>query len=201
MEGADGLSRAELLLKGALAAGAAYGLGMVAPYARKALAASGGGDADFLNFVLGFEHILVALYEKGQAEPRLSDELQKLIGTLLDEERQHVEAVIAEVEKLGAKPVPPGDYGFAFRAESWNFRRMAGYIERATIGAYNGGIPTVESKDLRAFAGSIVQVEGRHAAALRLQSGRQDPAPKAFDYGMSEYQARSSVIKYTGPIS
>ena len=47
-----GMSRAAFLTRGALAAGAVYGTGMVAPFVSRALAQAGGGDVGILNFAL-----------------------------------------------------------------------------------------------------------------------------------------------------
>ena len=42
------------------------------------------------------------------------------------------------------------------------------------MSAYNGAAPMIKSKDVLAAAGAIVQVEARHAAALRFLGG-MDP--------------------------
>ncbi len=41
-------------------------------------------------------------------------------------------------------------------------------------------------------AGSIVQVEARHAAAIRLQN-KQEPSPEAFDPSLSEPEVLKAV--------
>jgi rubrerythrin len=65
-------------------------------------------------------------------------------------------------------------------------------LEETGVGAYNGAAPLIESADLLVAAGSIVQVEARHAAALRELAGR-DPAPAAFDRALSQSQVRKAV--------
>ena len=50
----------------------------------------------------------------------------------------------------------------------------------------------LESKELLATAGSIVQVEARHAAAIRLQRG-ESPAPEAFKPSLTMKQVLAAV--------
>jgi rubrerythrin len=201
--GSGELTRGEVILKGALAAGAAYGLAAIGPFARQALAATEGGDLEILNFLLPFEYLQADLYSRGKSERNdygermpLTGEWKELIGTILDEERQHVDALTKAIGKLGGKPVEKGSYAFAFRAPE-AFFVIAGNLEKSAIGVYNGIIPEIKSKSLRELAASIVQVEGRHAAAVRTQVP-EEPAPEAFDVGITKFSAVSSVEKFTG---
>ena len=50
----------------------------------------------------------------------------------------------------------------------------------------------IKSKEVLGAAGSIVQVEARHAAAIRLQN-EEDPAPDAFDPSLGEAQGLKAV--------
>jgi hypothetical protein len=58
--------------------------------------------------------------------------------------------------------------------------------------AYNGAAPQIKSKEVLAAAGGIVQVEARHAAAIRLQRG-ENPAPDAFDKTLSTDEVLKAV--------
>ncbi len=126
----------------------------------------------------------------------LGSDRKLLIATLLEEEEQHVAALTAAIRKLGGKPVPAGDYAFAFRFPEALFR-IAGDLERSAIGVYNGVIPEIKSGSLRELASSIVQVEGRHAATVAMQI-HEEAAPEAFDRKYTKFAAVSSVEKFTG---
>lgn len=197
------LSRGDVLLKGALALGALYGAGAVSPYVRRALAADAKGDVGVLNFLLPFEYLLVSLYNRGNSGENyagerlnLKGEEKELAELLVTEEGQHVAALRDMIEKLGGKPVDKGNYGFAYR-EYAVWLELASTIETSTIGAYNGAIPSLKSEQARELACSIVQVEGRHAAAVRMPN-KEEPAPEAFDVGLLEDTAIDSVLQFTG---
>jgi hypothetical protein len=48
----QGVTREAFIVRGAVTAGAVYGLGAVGPFVREALAQEDGGDVDVLNFAL-----------------------------------------------------------------------------------------------------------------------------------------------------
>ena len=173
------LSRSEVILKGALAAGAVYGTFMVGPYVRKALAMSGGGDVDILNFALTLEFLESTFYEEAKKRVKASGELKQLINLLADDEKQHVDALTATIKSLKGKPVPEPKFNFEYGSTA-QFLELAKTFEDTGVSAYNGAGPAIESKEVLGAAGSIVQVEARHAAAIRLQNN-EEPAPEAFD--------------------
>jgi ferritin-like protein len=190
-ESGGDLSRAEVILKGALAAGAVYGLGMVAPFVRRALAAADGGDVGILNFALTLEYLEAEFYAEAKRRAGASGELKSLIGLLAEDEQQHVEALTASVRKLGGKPVAKPKFDFPY-GNTAGFLKLAQTFEDTGVSAYNGAGPMIESKEVLGAAGSIVQVEARHAAAIRLQNGAE-PSPEAFDPALEEAQVLKAV--------
>jgi hypothetical protein len=188
------LSRSDVILKGALAAGAAYGTFMVGPFVRKALAmgsASGGNDVDILNFALTLEYLESTFYEEAKTRAKASGELKGLIALLADDEQQHVEALTATIKQLGGKPVAEPKFTFPY-SNAAGFLKLAQTFEDTGVSAYNGAGPMIESKEVLGAAGSIVQVEARHAAAIRLQN-KEEPAPDAFDPSLDEAQVLKAV--------
>lgn len=175
-----GMSRGAFILRGAMAAGATYGLGAVSPFVSGALAK--GGDVEIVNFALTLEYLEAAFYtEAVKKVSGLSGDLAKLAKELRDNETDHVDALTATVKQLGGRPakVPGVDFGGAF-ASTDAFLKTANVFEDTGVSAYNGAAPGIQSTDVLAAAGGIVQVEARHAALIRLARNRP-PAPQAFD--------------------
>jgi hypothetical protein len=103
----------------------------------------------------------------------------------------HVEALEGTIKKLGGKPVSEPKFNFEYSGTS-GFLKLAETFENTGVSAYNGAAPMIKSKEVLGAAGSIVQVEARHAAAIALQNG-QEPAPSAFDSTLTEKQVLKAV--------
>ena len=169
-ESGGDLSRSDVILKGVLAAGAVYGTLMVAPFVRSAFAAAGTSDVDILNFALTLEYLESTFYEEAQKKVKASGELKKLLPLLATDEMQHVEALEGTIKKLGGKPVSKPKFNFEYSGTS-GFLKLAETFENTGVSAYNGAAPSIKSKAILGAAGSIVQIEARHAAAIRRMNG------------------------------
>jgi len=169
----QGMTRQSFVLRGAVAAGAVYGLGAVAPFVSEALAQDKGGDVAILNFALTLEYLESTFYKEALSKVKgLSGEAKKLTQTISENENEHVAALTKAVKSLGGKPaaVPKVDFGNAFSSQK-SFLKLAQTFEDTGVSAYNGAAPMIQSKDVLASAGSIVQIEARHAAAIRTLNG------------------------------
>jgi hypothetical protein len=188
-----GLTRSAFLVRGALAAGAAYGVGAVTPFVGTALAQ--GGDADILNFALTLEYLEAAFYTEGVKRAGLTGANKKLAKEIRDNETAHVDALTHAIKSAGAKPVaaPGVSFGGAMKSEK-AFLELAQTFEDTGVSAYNGAGPSISSPAVLAAAGSIVQIEARHAALIRLANGAT-PAPDAFDKAL----AKDAVLKAVMP--
>jgi serine-rich repeat adhesion-like glycoprotein len=185
------LSRADVILKGALAAGAVYGAFMVGPFVRKAFAMTGGGDVEIVNFALTLEYLESTFYAEAKKRAGAKGELKQLIELIGKDEDQHVEALAGTVKKLGGKPVAQPKFNFEYD-DTAGFLKLAQTFEDTGVSAYNGAGPLIKSKEVLGAAGSIVQVEARHAAAIRLQNS-EEPAPDAFDAVLEEKEVLKAV--------
>ena len=67
-ESGGDISRGDVILKGALAAGAVYGTFMVGPFVRSAFAGGGTSDVDILNFALTLEYLESTLLRRSEEE-------------------------------------------------------------------------------------------------------------------------------------
>jgi hypothetical protein len=185
-----GVTRGSFIMKGALAASAAYGATAAAPFVSQALAQSGGGDVGILNFALTLEYLEAAFYKKAQGLS-LSGEAKAAASKFGDQEQQHVEAIKGTIKKLGGKPVKAPGVSFPIKDQK-SFLKLAQVFEDTGVSAYNGAAPMIKSVDVLAAAGSIVQIEARHAAAIRLING-VSPSPDAFDKTMTKAQVLAAV--------
>ncbi|MEA2492676.1 MAG: hypothetical protein QOJ29_587 [Thermoleophilaceae bacterium] len=184
-----GFTRGAFIMRGALAAGAVYGASSVAPFVSSAFA-QGGGDVDIVNFALTLEYLETDFYAKAQSLG-LSSKVMKLAKQIGNHEQQHVDALTATVKQLGGKPAKKPTFSFPIKDEK-SFLKLAQVLEDTGVSAYNGAAPSIESKEVLAAAGSIVQIEARHAAIIRSLNGAQ-PAPYAFDKTLDTKQVLAAV--------
>jgi rubrerythrin len=191
IEDSGDLSRSEVILKGALGVGAIYGALSVGPWVRRALASSGGGDIGILNFALTLEYLESTFYKEAKSRAKAKGELKQLIELIGKDEQQHVEALTGAIKKLGGKPVAEPKFNFEYD-DAAGFLKLAQTFEDTGVSAYNGAAPAIKSKEVLGAAGSIVQVEARHAAAIRLQN-KEEPAPEAFDPALEEAEVLKAV--------
>jgi rubrerythrin len=183
----QGVTRQSFVVKGALAAGSVYGLASVAPFVSEAIAQEGGGDVDILNFALTLEYLESAFYEQGLKNVSgLGGDAKKLATTIQQNEAEHVDALSEAIKSLGGTPVkaPMVDFGDSFANEK-AFLKSAQTFEDLGVSAYNGAATEIQSKDVLASAGAIVQVEARHAAAIRLLRG-ESITDGAFDKALKK---------------
>lgn len=189
-----GMTRSSFIIKGALAASAAYGAGAVAPFVSNALAQSGGGDIGILNFALTLEYLETAFYKTASKKVGLSGEAKKLATLFGEQEAQHVAALTMAIKGGGGKPAKKPKFSFPVSSQS-SFLKLAQTLEDTGVGAYNGAGPMIQMPKVLAAAGAIVQIEARHAAAIRLLNGSA-PAPNAFDKALG----KSTVLAAVKPL-
>ncbi len=190
-----GLTRASFILRGALAAGAVYGAIAVGPFVNGALAASGSSDADILNFALTLEYLETEFYKRKGKSVGLSGEAKSLAAMLGDQENEHVHALMTAIKAGGGTPVKKPTFVFPVNNQA-SFLKLAYTLENTGVGAYNGAGPAISDPKYLAAAGSIVQTEARHAAAIALLINESVTPSGAFDKPLSKAQ----VLAKAGPL-
>jgi len=175
----EGMTRSAFILRGALATGAVYGIGAVAPFVSDALGAGAADDQEVLSFALGLEQLESAFYKAANARAGLGGQAAALAKSFGPHEDEHVKAISQLMTQLGGKPGAAAQAKFGLSDQA-GFLKLAVTLEDLGVAAYNGAIPLLKTPDLMSALGAIVNVEARHSAALRSLAG-QDPSPQAFD--------------------
>ena len=175
-----GFTRGAFILRSALAVGAVYGTGAVGTFVGQAVAQDGesGGDAEILNFALSLEYLEADFYRQA-LELDLSAEAAALATRLGAHERDHIAALIDLIDVVGGTPTKEPTFSFPITDEA-SFLELAQTLEETGVSAYNGAAPSIESPEILAGAGQIVQIEARHATDIRVALG-QPTSPKPFD--------------------
>ena len=188
-----GMSRSSFILRGALTAGAVYGAGAVAPFVSSAFAAS--GDIDILNFALTLEYLETDFYNVKAKSVGLSGPAKKYAALFAEEENAHVQALTKAISAGGGTPAKKPTFVFPATNQS-SFLKLAYVLENTGVGAYNGAGPSLKNPAYLAAAGSIVQIEARHAATIALITGQKITPDGAFDKPLTKAQ----VLKKAGPL-
>jgi Ferritin-like domain len=183
----QGITRSAFMLRGALAAGALYGASAITPFVSQALAASGGGDAEIVNFALTLEYLESDFYNVKGKTVGLAGTAKSYAKLFGEEEADHVNALTAVVKQLGGTPAAKPTFVFPVTSQS-TFLSLASVLENTGVGAYNGAAPSLASKEVLAAAGTIVQIEARHAAAIDLLIGQSPTPNQGFDRPLTKAQ-------------
>lgn len=141
------------------------------------------------NSALTAEHLESTFYKQGFAKFPASDfqalglsdaQIKSLMG-VGQTEATHVSTLLSAISGAGAKPVEPCQYNFdAAFASAKTMVATARVLEAVGVSAYLGAAPLVNSSDVLTAAATIVTVEARHQAFIRVASGAE-PVPAAFD--------------------
>jgi hypothetical protein len=185
-----GMSRASFILRGAIATGAVYGATAVAPFVSNAFAAS--SDLDILNFALTLEYLEADFYQVKGKTVGLSGQAKSLAKSFGEEEAEHVAALTKAITAAGGKPVKKPTFVFPVTNQA-SFLKLAYLLENTGVGAYNGAGPALTNKMLLAAAGSIVQIEARHAATIGLLTNKSVTPNGAFDKPLSTNTVLAAV--------
>ncbi|KAF2869796.1 ferritin-like domain-containing protein [Massariosphaeria phaeospora] len=184
------------LASASAAAAAPSGMAAAAPAPSPAAApaaaappAAGGGltDIDILQFALTLEHLESEFYKQGFAKfpdsefaaLGLTEAQIKSLKGVGETEAIHVSTLLGSIASAGAKPVEPCQYNFeAAFADAKTMVATARVLEAVGVSAYLGAAPVIQSADILTAAATIVTVEARHQAFIRVASGAEAvPAP------------------------
>ena len=133
------------------------------------------GDVDILNYALTLEYLEAQFYADVIASGVITD---KTIGAVAqkfgESEQEHVDAIIATVEKLGGKPSPKPNASFqsVIDGGAKMILETAATVENLGAAAYLNEAPKIKNAEVLAAALAIHSVEARHAAALNAVVGR-----------------------------
>jgi len=153
-------------------------------------------DVDILQFALTLEHLEARMYKDMLAANVLTGKEKSYFEAFGSHEAAHVDALVKGLSAVGATPVAAqANYNFPSfgnRGDILNFAKLA---EDTGVGAYQGAAALIDNKDYVAVAGSIVQVEARHATIVNILIGGK-AVPDAFTASLTVPQ----VLEIVNPV-
>jgi hypothetical protein len=195
-----GLTREAFLVRGTLAAVAVAGVGAAGPFVNAAFGASAPsstGDLGILNFALTLEYLESYFYNTVAKTAGLSGDAKSLASLIAGHEAKHVAALTAAISGAGGTPVSSPKFVFPASTKTQHgFLMLASVLENTGVSAYNGQGPNLMSKAILGTAGSIVQVEARHAAAINYMIGLSPTPDGGFDLPLT----KAAVLKAVTPL-
>ena len=166
-----GPSRARLLR--GLAAGSvalatpATALSFLAAPAR---AASPDGDLAWLRALVGVELLAMDFHPRGVVSGKLGRSAAQVLKRIAGGDIAHNDRLARVLTDAGQTPATAGDIDFTYPKNTFATRgsilKLALRIESLSVGAYLGGLGTVESAELRLLLAQIATSEGQHAGAV-----------------------------------
>ena len=151
--------------------------------------ASPANDVATLNVALGLEHEAIMAYQLGAESKLLQPGVLQTAVLFQDHHKQHRDALIATIRKLGGTPVAEkskDDYAKALNAGSLKSQadvlHLAQRLEKGAANAYLGVIPSFSDRGLAQVAGRLAADETMHYTALTSAMAEMLPQ-KALTFG------------------
>jgi rubrerythrin len=160
--------------------------------------ASTKGDLAILNYALTLEYLEADFYQKVIESGEVKDKKIAALATKIGEnEKQHVDALKATIQKLGGKPVaaPTTTFDAVIAGGPEKILATAASVENLGAAAYLGQAGRITSPEVLAAALSIHSVEARHAAALNTLVSE----PVTPDGAFAKPAAMAEVLKAVKP--
>ena len=203
----SGDTRLSFLRKGALAGGAALSGGAIlsALVPGSAMAASsadrqappvkpfGAGDIGVLNYALTLEFLEATFYAEALKNNVAKGDamMTAFLKETAADEAKHVAFL---VKALGSKAVkkPTFDFGKAVTDKA-TFAATSYVLENTGVHAYHGQLTNLKSTANLLYAAEIATVEGRHAGAIGVLTGKGIAPPSGFDSPLGAGQVLKAV--------
>jgi len=139
----------------------------------------GEGDLGIVNYALTLEYLETAFYNDVAKSGLFKGDDLALIKRIGETEQQHVDALTATAKKLGGPVADEPQAEFPLE-DAASVLELAATVENLGAAAYLGQAANIESPEILAAALSIHSVEGRHAAALNVLTGKEPTPDGAF---------------------
>jgi rubrerythrin len=147
------------------------------------MAADTSKDVGILNVALGLEHEAINAYQLGAGSGLLQKAVLDVAVRFQADHKEHRDALIATIQKLGGTPVAEKkleEYAKALRADTLKNQTdvldLAARLELGAVNAYLGVIPVFGDKGLAKVAGRLAADETLHFALLNNVLGRPLPS-------------------------
>jgi len=144
------------------------------------------GDVQILNVALGLEHEAISAYSIAAGSGLVTKAVLPVAVTFQGHHKEHRDALIATIRKLGGTPVaakPDAEVAKALNAASLKNQtdvlRLAQKLERGAANAYLGVIPSFSDKALSQVSAKLASDETGHWIVLSQALG-DALSPKAF---------------------
>lgn len=161
-------------------------------------------DLEVLNYALTLEHLEDMFYKQVNGSGKLQGNAAKYLAIIGAHESAHVDFLTKAISQAGGTPVKARkSYNFGALGDLNSMDgilKASETLEMTGVHAYDGAASEITDKKILGAAGSIVQVEARHVAIVRvLLNPNGNPVPKAFEDALPPQKVLDIVGPLLGP--